>query len=327
MRCLEGVGAGGWPVGVVGLCSGAPAGRLRSAIARIGGALLHGLAVFAVMTGAIPADAHSLKRLEEELYRREKYFQVVDRPAPKFALQDADGNAWDLDGLKGKVVVLNFIYAGCPDVCPLHSELIARLQTMINLTPMRDHVQFVSITTDPARDTSEVLKAYGPAHGLDLSNWAFLTTRPGQPEDATRQLAERFGHKFTPVDNGEFIHGIVTHVIDRDGVLRANFHVLKFDPTNFVTFVNALVNDVHKPGEAAVEIGGTAPAPRATDQIAGHLVPIIPLTLLVLAAAWLVGAILFFRFRRKRFKAPALEGHWQDASSEVAADNTKKADQ
>jgi len=83
-------------------------------------------------------------------------------------------------------------------------------------------------------------------------------------------------------------------------VLRANFHVLKFDPTNFVTFVNALVNDVHKPGEAAVEIGGAAPAPRASDQVAGHLDQIIPMALLVLAVAWLVGAIAFFRFRRKR---------------------------
>ena len=300
MTCLGRVRAERWPSGVVDLGAGAPTDWLRSAITPIGGALLHGLAVFAVLAGANPANAHSLKNLEDELYRREKYFQIVDRPAPQFALQDADGNAWDLDGLKGKVVVLNFIYAGCPDVCPLHSELIARLQTMINLTPMRDHVQFVSITTDPARDTSEVLKAYGPAHGLDPGNWAFLTTRPGQPEDATRQLAERFGHKFTPADNGEFTHGIVTHVIDRDGVLRANFHVLKFDPTNFVIFVNALVNDVHKPGEAAVEIGGAALAPRATDQVAGHLDQIITLALFVLAAAWLVGAIAFFRFRRKR---------------------------
>jgi hypothetical protein len=165
---------------------------------------------------------------------------------------------------------------------------------------MRDHVQFVSITTDPARDTTEVLKACGPPHGLDPSNWTFLTTRPGQPEDATRQLAERFGHKFTPADNGEFVHGIVTHVIDRDGVLRANFHGLKFDPTNLVSLVNALVNDVHKPGEAAVETGEAASAPRVSNRIAWYLVPSVPLALLVLAAAWLVGAIAFFRFRRKR---------------------------
>ena len=275
------------------------ADRWRCAIARIGRALWHGLAVFAVMAGAIPADAHSLKALEEELYQREPFFQIVDRPAPNFALQDADGKAWDLDGLKGKVVVLNFIYAGCPDVCPLHSELIAKLQTMIDRTPMRDHVQFVSITTDPARDTPEALKAYGPTHGLDPGNWTFLTTRPGQPEDATRQLAERFGHKFTPADNGEFVHGVVTHVIDRDGVLRANFHGLKFDPANLVTFVNALVNDVHKPGEA-VETAAVAPAPRLASQIVSYLVPSIPLALLVLAAAWLVGAIVFFRLRRKR---------------------------
>jgi protein SCO1 len=274
--------------------------RWRRQIARIGSAFWRGFAAFAVIAGANPVDAHSLKGLEDELYQREQFFQIVDRPAPEFTLQDADGRAWNLDGLKGKVVVLNFIYANCPDVCPLHSELIAKLQAMIDRTPMRDHVQFISITTDPARDTPEVLKEYGPAHGLDPGNWVFLTTPPGQPEDATRQLAERFGHKFTQAEDGEFVHGIVTHVIDRDGALRANFHGLKFDPVNLVLLVNALVNDVHKPGEAAVETGAAASTPRAASQIAGYPVPILPIALLLLAAAWLAGAIVFFRFRRKR---------------------------
>ena len=53
-------------------------------------------------------------------------------------------------------------------------------------------------------------------------------------------------------------------------------------------------------GEAGVEMGETASAPHVWNQIAGYFVPSIPLALLVLAAAWLVGAIAFFRFRRKR---------------------------
>ena len=44
------------------------------------------------------------------------------------------------------------------------------------------------------------------------------------------------------------LHGVVTHVIDREGKWRGNFHGLKFDPANLVLFVNALVNDVDRPG-------------------------------------------------------------------------------
>ena len=173
---------------------------------------------------------------------KEKYFQIKNQPAPEFVLQDADGKPVSLTGLRGKIVVLNFIYAGCPDVCPLHAERIAEIQTMINATPMRDQVEFVSITTDPKRDTAEILRAYGDAHGLDPVNWTFLTSGLDQPEDATRKLAEQFGHAFTPTDDGEQMHSVVTHVIDREGLLRANFHGLQFAPVNLVLFVNGLVN-------------------------------------------------------------------------------------
>jgi protein SCO1/2 len=38
------------------------------------------------------------------------------------------------------------------------------------------------------------------------------------------------------------MHSVVTHVIDGEGALRANFHSLRFTPTNLVLFVNGLVN-------------------------------------------------------------------------------------
>lgn len=193
------------------------------------------------------SSAHSLKELETMLGDRERYFQPIDKDAPRFHLQDADGRPFSRDDFAGKVVVLHFIYAGCPDVCPLHADRIAEIQAMVNQTPMKAQVQFVSITTDPKNDTPDVLRVYGGQHGLDPANWVFLTTLPDQSEDATRRLAERFGHKFMKTEDGYQTHGIVTHVIDKDGHWRANFHGLKFDPVNLVAFINALVNDVARP--------------------------------------------------------------------------------
>jgi protein SCO1/2 len=206
-----------------------------------------GLMLALAVAGPAGASAHSLEDLERMLGNREKYFQPLDKAAPSFALQDADGRPFGLADFRGKVVVLHFIYAGCPDICPLHANLIAEIQKMVNPTPMKEQVQFVTITTDPKNDTPEVLRAYGEPRGLDSANWMFLTTPPGEPEDATRRLAEQFGHKFTKVKDEYQVHGIVTHVIDRDGRWRANFHGLNFDPSNLVVFVNALVNDAHMP--------------------------------------------------------------------------------
>ncbi|RUU00045.1 redoxin domain-containing protein [Mesorhizobium sp. USDA-HM6] len=193
------------------------------------------------------ARAHSLEEVDALLQGDEKYFQPIDKPAPDFTLRAADGTIVRLADLRGKIVVLHFIYTSCPDVCPLHAEKIAEVQKMVNATPMKGQVVFVTVTTDPKRDTAEVLRAYGPAHGLDPVNWLFLTTTQDQPEDATRKLAEAFGHKFTLTGDGYQMHGIVTHVIDKEGHWRANFHGLNFDRVNLVTLVNALTNNLERP--------------------------------------------------------------------------------
>jgi protein SCO1/2 len=204
--------------------------------------------VIAMLTALpLPASAHSLQELEQQLETRETYFQPMEKPAPDFTLQDGTGGLHSMADLRGKVLVLNFIYTHCPDACPLHAEKIAEIQKMINGTPMRTQVEFITITTDPERDTGAVLREYGAAHGLDPANWLFLTAAPGQPADSTRKLAQAYGLEFTPTPDGLEMHGVVTHVIDQDGILRARFHGLEFQPVNLVMFVNALTNHLQKP--------------------------------------------------------------------------------
>lgn len=207
-------------------------------------ALLIGFSIATAVGVAGPAVAHSLKDLEDELFRREAFVEIVDRAAPEFTLHAADGQPVRLTDYRGKVVVLWFIYTACPDVCPLQSELLASIQQQVNRTPMRDLVQFVSITTDPARDDPEAMAAYGPARGLDPTNWTFLTSAVGEPE-ATRRLAERYGVKFTRTDDEYLMHGVVTHLIDTSGRLRARYHGLNFEPINLIVHLNALTNDSH----------------------------------------------------------------------------------
>ena len=220
------------------------------------------LALTSALATAVPmASAHSLQELETELGGREKYFQPIDKNSPDFALQDADGRVRSLADFRGKVVVLHFIYTSCSDVCPLHAERIAEIQALVNRTPMKEQVEFISITTDPSKDTAQLLRDYGPTHGLNPLNWVFLTTKSDQPEDTTRKLAEQFGRRFDKASDGYQTHGIVTHVIDKEGRWRANFHGLKFEPSNLAVFVNALTNDLQK--------AHPHPAPSLWDKVRG----------------------------------------------------------
>lgn len=208
-------------------------------------AMKYALAIVTAITlAAGMAKAHSLKELEDSLMAHEPYVQFVMRAAPPFTLYDDKGREVSLSGLKATVVVLNFLYTHCPDVCPLHMAFIADLQDQINRTVMKNAVQFISITTDPARDTPDVMSAYGVAQGLDTANWRFLTSG-SEHLQTTRTLAAEYGLKFTSLDNDYQLHGVVTYVIDKSTNIRAAFHGLKVNPINIILLINALSNDIH----------------------------------------------------------------------------------
>ena len=165
-------------------------------------------------------------------------------PGTGFTLRDGEGRVARLADFRGKGLVLNFIYTSCPDGCLLHSEAIASIQEAVNGTPMKDLLRFITVTTDRARDTPPIMRSYGPAHGLDSANRVFLTSGPEKPA-ATRTLAERYGLKFTLGKDGYQLHGVVPHLIDKSGNLRARYHGLKFNRTNMIVHINALTNDTH----------------------------------------------------------------------------------
>src|SRR3546814_3582804 len=75
---------------------------------------------------------------------KEKYFQLIDKPAPAFQLLGIGGKSVSLADFTDKVVVLHFVYAGCPDVCPLHAEKHADVQAKVILSPLKDMVEKIA---------------------------------------------------------------------------------------------------------------------------------------------------------------------------------------
>ncbi|HYP72390.1 MAG TPA: SCO family protein [Variovorax sp.] len=78
--------------------------------------------------------------------------------AKDFSLKDANGATRTLADFKGKVVVLFFGYAQCPDVCPTTMTEMAQVKQQLGADA--DKLQVVFITVDPERDTPDVMKAY-----------------------------------------------------------------------------------------------------------------------------------------------------------------------
>jgi protein SCO1/2 len=82
-------------------------------------------------------------------------------PAPDFALRDQDGARVRLSSLRGKVVLVTFLYVHCPDVCPL---IASRLNEALPLLGRDARVLAVSV--DPRGDTPAAVRTYVHQRGL-----------------------------------------------------------------------------------------------------------------------------------------------------------------
>jgi protein SCO1/2 len=157
-------------------------------------------------------------------------------PAPDFMLTSQDGAEVGPALLRGKVVLVTFIYTWCPDICPLLTDKMARVQDDLGESFGKD-VAFVSITFDPERDTAEVLKAYAETFDADPAGWFFLT---GEVE-VVRQVAARYGVVTIAGADSGVDHNLLTTLIDRQGRMRVQYTGSQFDPEELLQDLLALV--------------------------------------------------------------------------------------
>src|SRR6185312_3801416 len=75
-----------------------------------------------------------------------------------FSLVDQDGKRRTDADFRGRLMLVDFGYTNCPDICPLGLQLMT--DVLEQLGPNADKLQPLFITVDPARDTAPVLKDY-----------------------------------------------------------------------------------------------------------------------------------------------------------------------
>jgi protein SCO1/2 len=86
---------------------------------------------------------------------------VVDPPfeVGTTALTDTDGTPATLQDSDARLTLVFFGYTRCPDECPAVMNTVTSALTRISEAE-REQVQLVYVTTDPAHDTTEVLRRY-----------------------------------------------------------------------------------------------------------------------------------------------------------------------
>jgi protein SCO1 len=110
---------------------------------------------------------------------------------PNLPVVTQDGktvNFYD-DLIKGKVVVISFIYTSCADPCPLTTARLTEVKDKLGDAVGRD-VFMYSLTVDPEHDTPEKMKSFADAFNAG-PGWQFLTGKPEDMKAITGKLGDR----------------------------------------------------------------------------------------------------------------------------------------
>lgn len=131
----------------------------------------------------------------------------VVQAAPDFELTNVDGRQIKAGDNAGKVVLMEFMFTSCPDICPVTTYKMVQLQEQLKQQgTFGDKVQFVAVTFDPERDTPETLQKYAERMGMDMSGWQVLRGE----EAATKELAAKYGVNVVNMGEGQFVHNVTS---------------------------------------------------------------------------------------------------------------------
>jgi protein SCO1/2 len=140
-------------------------------------------------------------------------YREVGEQAPDFALYDQDGRVVQASRFLGRRIVLNFIFTRCPDpkMCPASTAKMMALQEGAKEEGITG-IEFISVSLDPKYDTPGILRQYADDHGIDTTNFSFLTG----PQIAVTNLMAQLGVVAIEKD-GLITHSLATLLIDGNG--------------------------------------------------------------------------------------------------------------
>jgi protein SCO1/2 len=85
-------------------------------------------------------------------------------PAPPLALNNYLGQAVNIKQYQGKVVLVTFLYANCPTLCPVIAANLHAARDLMGAEAGK--VQLLAVSVDPHHDTPKAVAAFLKAHGL-----------------------------------------------------------------------------------------------------------------------------------------------------------------
>ncbi|MCG8588141.1 MAG: SCO family protein [Proteobacteria bacterium] len=150
-------------------------------------------------------------------------------PMPDFQLVDHTAKPLGSADLRGKTLLVDFIFTRCPGPCPILTGILRDVQAALPEAVAED-VRIVSISLDPEYDTPVVLADYALKRGAGLETWSFLTGAPERVDD----VLKRFGVARVRTPDGDIEHLSAIFLVDAEGRIVRRYTGLDHKPEDLV---------------------------------------------------------------------------------------------
>lgn len=149
---------------------------------------------------------------------------VVGSRVADYAFTDSRGQARRLADYRGKPLLVNFVYTGCSQVCPITVRFLDKAIGEARSALGPDSFAIATIGFNQPFDTPQAMHAFAAQHGIADSKWDFLSPAPGTVEALTRE----FGFTWYATPKG-FDHVTQVTVLDAEGRIYRQIYGDRFD--------------------------------------------------------------------------------------------------
>ncbi len=162
---------------------------------------------------------------------------AIGRSVSDWRFLDQTGKEIRMSDLRGKPLVVSFMYTGCFQVCPTTTQFLKRAVQSAKDSLGSDKFRVVSIGFNQPFDTPEALTDFATKQGINHVNWQFLAPR----EADVKALLAEFGVSVKATSAG-FDHVIQASVVDANGVIYRQVYGDAFDLPMFIDPIKQLLS-------------------------------------------------------------------------------------
>ena len=161
---------------------------------------------------------------------------AVGRTIGDYRFTDQSGAPLQIASLRGRPILISYIYTSCGFVCPALTTRLKKVVTVARETLGKDSFTVLTVGFDARNDTPEQMRRYALERGISVPGWYFVSA----DQATVDRLAAEIGFVFVPAAGG-FDHLAQVTIIDGDGRVYSQVYGPAFEPPLVVDPLKRLV--------------------------------------------------------------------------------------